>query len=124
AGGAAALGRARRRSDRRVAPIVEADWVVPVEGDPLPHAAVVVDGEQIAAVGPRDELAAAHPGAERLALPGCVVAPGFVNLHTHIEYSAYAGFGDGLAFGPWIADHIARKRRLVGDDPLALARLG
>ena len=36
----------------------------------------------------------------------------------------YAGFGDGLAFGGWLADHIARKRRLDGDDMVAIARLG
>jgi 5-methylthioadenosine/S-adenosylhomocysteine deaminase len=107
-----------------VALIVEADWVVPVEGDPVRGGAVVVDGERIAAVGPASELAPAFDGAETLSLPGCVLAPGFVNLHTHIEYSAYAGFGDGLAFGPWIADHIRRKRRLQGDDAEALARLG
>ena len=41
--------------------------------------------------------------ASRIDLPGCVLAPGFVNLHSHIEYAAYAGLGDGLAFGPWIA---------------------
>jgi 5-methylthioadenosine/S-adenosylhomocysteine deaminase len=107
-----------------VALIVEADWVVPVEGEPVRHGAVAIDGERIAAVGPVVELRAALPDAERLELPGCVLAPGFVNLHTHIEYSAYAGFGDGLAFGPWIADHIRRKRKLQGDDAAALARLG
>ena len=35
--------------------------------------------------------------------------PGFVNAHTHLEYANYAGFGDGMPFGPWITTHIARK---------------
>jgi cytosine/adenosine deaminase-related metal-dependent hydrolase len=107
-----------------VALIVEADWVVPVEGDPVRGGAVALDGERIAAVGPAGEIGAGFGETERVSLPGCVLAPGFVNLHTHIEYSAYAGFGDGLAFGPWIADHIRRKRRLQGDDAQSLALLG
>ena len=32
-----------------------------------------------------------------------------MNAHTHLEYANYAGFGDGLPFGPWIRTHIARK---------------
>ena len=57
-------------------------------------------------------------------LPGCILAPGLVNAHTHLEYAGYAGFGDGLAFGPWLTDHIARKRRLVDGDARALAVSG
>ena len=38
-----------------------------------------------------------------------MIVPGFVNAHSHLEYSLYAGFGDGQAFGPWIATHVARK---------------
>jgi cytosine/adenosine deaminase-related metal-dependent hydrolase len=101
-----------------------ADWVVPVSSAPLADGAVLVEGERIAAVGSSAELAAAHPGAERVALPGCVLAPGFVNLHSHIEYAAYSGLGDGLAFGPWIAAHKERTLRLGRDGLAAMARLG
>ena len=75
---------------------------------------MLVEGERIAAVGAAAELAAAHPGASRVDLPGCVLAPGFVNLHSHIEYAAYSGLGDGLAFGPWISAHTQRARRCSG----------
>ena len=101
-----------------------ADWVVPVGSAPLAHGAVLVEGERIAAVGPAAALAAANPGAERIDLPGCVLAPGFVNLHSHIEYAAYSGLGDGLAFGPWIAAHRNRTLLLGRDDLAAMARLG
>jgi len=53
-----------------------------------------------------------------------VIAPGLVNLHTHLEYAGYGGFGDGLAFGPWLDVHIERKGRQIEGDALALARLG
>lgn len=101
-----------------------ADWVVPVSSAPVRDGAVLVEGERIAALGPAGELAAAHPAASRLDLPGCVLAPGFVNLHSHIEYAAYAGLGDGLAFGPWIAAHTRRTAVLGAEGLDAMAQLG
>ena len=56
--------------------------------------------------------------------PDAVILPGFVNAHSHLEYAVYAGFGDGLPFGPWIALHVERKQRLDLDAMEAIARLG
>ena len=53
-----------------------------------------------------------------------VILPGFVNAHSHIEYAAYAGFGDGLPFPPWIGLHVSRKSRLETGEMEAIARLG
>ncbi|MBC7461488.1 MAG: amidohydrolase family protein [Thermoleophilia bacterium] len=55
---------------------------------------------------------------------GCVIAPGFVNAHAHIEYAAYGELVDGLAFAGWIADHMQRKRRLAPEQMRASARFG
>jgi cytosine/adenosine deaminase-related metal-dependent hydrolase len=107
-----------------VSTLFAADWVVPVSSAPLAGGAVLVEGERIAAVGPAGQLAAAHPGASRVDLPGCVLAPGFVNLHSHIEYAAYSGLGDGLAFAPWIQAHTRRTSVLGGEGLEAMARLG
>jgi cytosine/adenosine deaminase-related metal-dependent hydrolase len=107
-----------------VSTLFAADWVVPVSSAPVRAGAVLVEGERIAAVGPAAELAAAHPESARVELPGCVLAPGFVNLHSHIEYAAYAGLGDGLAFGPWIGAH-TRRTAVLGPEGLdAMAKLG
>ena len=99
--------------------VVSADWVVPVEGDPIPDGAVTIDDNgRIAAVGPASELGR----GERF--DGCVVTPGFVNCHSHLEYAVYAGFGDGLPFADWIGLHVARKRLLERDDMVAIATDG
>ncbi len=99
--------------------VVSADWVVPVEGDPIRDGAVLVaDDGTIAAVGPAAELG----DGERF--DGCVIVPGFVNCHTHLEYAVYAGFGDGLPFSRWIAMHVARKSVLSEDDVRAIATEG
>ncbi len=68
--------------------------------------------------GPADEL------GEGERFPGSVILPGFVNAHTHLEYAVYAGFGDGLSFGPWIAIHVERKQRIGIEEMEAIARLG
>ena len=98
--------------------LISADWVLPVEGAPIEHGAVAIEDCRIAAVGTIDELGAGEHH------PGSVIAPGFVNAHSHLEYAVYAGFGDGLEFAPWLELHMARKRLLDREDMVAIARLG
>ncbi|MFE9443303.1 hypothetical protein ACFYO2_30940 [Streptomyces sp. NPDC006602] len=47
---------------------------------PVPGGAVLVDGREIAAVGPYEELVAAHPTARVRRWPG-LLTPGLVNVH-------------------------------------------
>jgi 5-methylthioadenosine/S-adenosylhomocysteine deaminase len=99
--------------------VLSADWVVPVEGDPIGDGAVAIAADGlVAAVGTRSELGEGERFDE------AVILPGFVNAHSHLEYAAYAGFGDGLPFGPWIALHVERKSRIDLADMEAIARLG
>ena len=98
--------------------VLSADWVVPVEGPPISDGAVALENGRIAAVGTARELG---PGAR---FPDSVILPGFVNAHSHLEYAVYAGFGDGLPFGPWLMLHIERKRQLGIEEMEAIARLG
>jgi cytosine/adenosine deaminase-related metal-dependent hydrolase len=98
--------------------VYSADWVLPVDGDPVADGAVAVADGRIAAVGTAEELGEGERFAE------AVIVPGLVNAHSHLEYAVYAGFGDGLAFGPWIRLHIERKGRLEWPDHVAVARLG
>ena len=99
--------------------VYAADWVIPVEGEPVPDGGVAVEDERIVAVGPAAELE-----GERRSFPEAVIVPAFVNAHSHLEYAVYAGFGDGFSFPPWIDLHVTRKRRLLEEDPPAIARLG
>lgn len=98
--------------------ILSADWVLPVEGAPIERGAVGIEDGRIAAVGTVEELGEGEHFA------GAAIVPGFVNAHTHLEYAVYAGFGDGLSFGPWIARHMERKARLERVDMEAIAQLG
>jgi 5-methylthioadenosine/S-adenosylhomocysteine deaminase len=61
--------------------------------------AVVVDGETITAVGPREELLAMGPFDEVVGGPGHLVMPGFINCHYHSE----------LAIGPGLYQYIFER---------------
>jgi 5-methylthioadenosine/S-adenosylhomocysteine deaminase len=94
---------------------LSADWVLPVDGEPIEGGLVRYEDGAIVEVT-RGRAERHHANA--------VIVPGFVNAHSHLEYAVYAGFGDGQAFGPWIATHIERKRKLDGSDMVAIARSG
>ena len=99
--------------------VYAADWVLPVDAPPIPNGAVAFEDGKIVGVGPVDDV-----GEPDRDFADAAIVPGFINAHSHIEYAVYAGFGDGLDFGPWIALHIERKRRLDLDDTRAIARWG
>ncbi len=98
-----------------------APWVVPIAGPPLPDAAVAMDGDRVAAVGPLASLAALGAVVEH----GGVLMPGLVNAHLHLELShlKIAG-GDGLV--PWIRRLMATRAQstaegATGDEAATLA---
>jgi 5-methylthioadenosine/S-adenosylhomocysteine deaminase len=97
--------------------ILRADWVVPMDGPPIADGCVVIEYGLIAAVRPAN-------GDDGERHPNAVILPGLVNAHTHLEYTAMAGFGDGMPFTPWIADHIRRKDTQGLADLLDQARAG
>ena len=99
--------------------VYAADWVVPVEGEPVRDGGVAVEDGRIVGVGPASALE-----GERRVFADAAIVPAFVNAHSHLEYAVYAGFGDGFSFPPWIDLHVTRKRRLREGDALAIARLG
>jgi cytosine/adenosine deaminase-related metal-dependent hydrolase len=99
--------------------VFSADWVLPVEGPPIPRGAVAVEDGRIAAVGPAREV------GDGTYYEDAVIVPGFVNAHSHLEYAVYAGFGDGLGdFAEWITLHIQRKSRIGWEEYVEIARLG
>lgn len=94
---------------------VSADWVLPVDGPPVPDALVRYEDGAIVEV--MEGRAVRH-------FADAAIVPGFVNAHSHLEYAVYAGFGDGQAFAPWIKTHVERKSRLDHGAMVAVARCG
>src|SRR5213076_259445 len=62
-----------------------ARWILPIDGPPLEHGTVTIDGERIAAVGPHGD----HPAD--VDLGDVAVLPGLVNTHTHLDLTGLRG---------------------------------
>jgi imidazolonepropionase-like amidohydrolase len=56
--------------------------------DPLPDAALIIQGDRIVAVGPSTKVSI-PPGARILELPQATILPGFINTHVHNAYNAH-----------------------------------
>jgi 5-methylthioadenosine/S-adenosylhomocysteine deaminase len=97
-----------------------ADWVVPIDSPPIERGEVVVDGARIVDVRARGGPAA----ADALDLGRAALLPGFVNAHTHLEYTALRGFLEDVPFFPWIRALTEAKAGLDKDGWVASARLG
>lgn len=88
--------------------------MVPVEGPPIRDGAVTVEDGRILEVG----VAGSSPDlAPDVFHDGCVITPGLVNAHAHLEYGA--SFADlasaGLPFPQWIAE-LTRRRFALADE--------
>jgi cytosine/adenosine deaminase-related metal-dependent hydrolase len=85
-----------------------------MDGPPLRDAAVAIQGDCILQVGPTREVRRAHPDARLRDLGDCIVLPGLINPHTHLELSGCSR-GDlppGATFADWI---VSIPRRLGRD---------
>jgi 5-methylthioadenosine/S-adenosylhomocysteine deaminase len=99
--------------------IIEPRWLIPVEpaGIVLLDHAVVIRDQHILAVLPQAEAWSRHPDAARVALPGHVLIPGLVNLHTHAAMSLMRGLADDLPLMDWLNNHIwPAEARVVCDE--------
>jgi len=64
--------------------VLRADRMLDVErGRIVRDAVVVIEGDRISSVGPRDVPA----GAQQIDLPGMTLLPGLIDMHTHLAYN-------------------------------------
>lgn len=101
-----------------------ARYVLPVSGPHIEDGGVVVHDGSIVAVGPRSELLAAYPDEEVADYGLAAIMPGFVDLHTHLEYSIFRGVVDDLPYTQWKMEVHRRESLLSEQDWADSARLG
>ncbi len=104
--------------------IYRADWVLPVSAPVVLDGAVAVAGGRIVSVGSAPRVAADHGDAAFVDLGRSIIMPGFVNCHSHIEYTSFRGILDDAEFGDWIISMVDVKASLTPEDYLISARLG
>jgi cytosine/adenosine deaminase-related metal-dependent hydrolase len=91
--------------------------IFPVSVAPIRDGALVVEGERILDVGEAATLGARYPSARRVDLGECLLLPGAVNAHTHLELTGLAGaIPDGLAFVEWVLALVRTRRPLTFAD--------
>ena len=96
--------------------LLEADWVLPISSSPIRDGSVCVERGAIEELGGASDLRAARPNEQRREFPGCVLLPGLINAHTHLEYSAFRGFARQSGFGEWMLRLLLARRKLAAAD--------
>jgi 5-methylthioadenosine/S-adenosylhomocysteine deaminase len=89
-----------------------------------PRAAIAIDGDRIAAIGPEGDLRQRYPDAEQIDAAGRVAFPGFVNLHTHTVLTILRGRSEDLGGASLYGQMYPMKQLLTSDDRYALGMLG
>ena len=94
---------------------LRAPWVLPIAGPPLRDAWVTVARGRVVALGtgrPPD-----GPGVETRDLGYCVLLPGLINAHTHLELSWLWGkVPPAPALPAWVSNLMAQRFAKGGDD--------
>jgi cytosine/adenosine deaminase-related metal-dependent hydrolase len=82
--------------------IITADRLFPVSSPPVDSGALLIGNGVILEVGDGPSLRRTYPHAVVRDYPGCVILPGLVNAHTHLEYSDFHRLARPTSFLPWI----------------------
>lgn len=104
--------------------IVRARTVITMAAGVIENGAVVIDGNRIVAVGPYDEVRAAH-GGEAEDIGERALLPGLINAHCHLDYTCLRNaIPRQPSFTDWIREINARKRALEPVDYLRSIEAG
>ncbi len=87
--------------------IYHARWVLPVTGAPIEGGALVVDRGRIVDVGKAQSVS----GETVRDLGDCIMLPGFVNAHAHLELTCYRGRVPAGTLWQWFEQLMALRRR-------------
>jgi 5-methylthioadenosine/S-adenosylhomocysteine deaminase len=99
--------------------LIRPEWVIPIEpaGITLSGHALAVNNGCIVALLPNDEAAQRFRPRKTIELPGQVLLPGLVNLHTHAAMSLLRGYADDLPLMRWLSERIwPAEARHAGPD--------
>jgi 5-methylthioadenosine/S-adenosylhomocysteine deaminase len=101
-----------------------AKYVIPISSPHIEDGAVLVIGDRIVEVGDRQALIASHPEEDIRDYGQAVLMPGFVDLHTHLEYAIFRGLVDDVPYTQWKMQVQRMEQRLAPADWQGSALLG
>lgn len=104
--------------------ILTARYVLPVSRPHIEHGAVCVEGDEIVAVGTLAEVIEQYPHEEIKDFGLAALCPGFIDTHTHLEYTAMRGLVEDEPYAQWKHQVMLREKLFTPQDWEDSARLG
>ncbi|MGH7830971.1 MAG: amidohydrolase family protein, partial [Candidatus Binatia bacterium] len=105
--------------------LIQAAYLLNPDREPIPDAAVWIQGDRILYAGERSHLPAeADKEAEPMDLKDHVIAPGLVNAHCHLELTCLEGLAYPGSFVAWVREVLGKKNRLANPEQGASIRRG
>ncbi len=88
--------------------------------------AVAVTGDEIVAVGKREEINSRYDAAHTIEARSRIIMPGLINSHAHAAMSLFRGIADDLSLDDWLKKYIfpAEARNVTADFVAWGTRLG
>jgi 5-methylthioadenosine/S-adenosylhomocysteine deaminase len=88
--------------------LIEGGIVVTVNSkqEILEQGTIVIQGDRIQALGPREELIGRFTAQRVIDASGCAVIPGLINAHTHAAMTLFRGLADDLHLMDWLEGYI------------------
>ena len=101
-----------------------ARYVIPVSSQPIENGAILIRDGKIIDLGDANSLCAKYPNEEFRDFGIAALMPGFIDLHTHLEYSALRGLLYDVPYAAWKFQLSKREQRFTYRDWLDSALLG
>lgn len=79
-----------------------AEYILPITSEPIEEGAVLVRDGKICDIGSADLMLMRYPQEEVHDYGQAAIMPGFVDIHTHLEYSAMRGIVRDMPYTSWI----------------------
>ncbi len=104
--------------------LISAKWVLPIDKEPIEDGSILIDDDKIKAIGKTEKLVKKYKKESQIDTGLSAILPGFVDCHTHLEYSVFRGVCDDLSFGEWKIQQQEKSKHLTKTDWQLSARLG
>ena len=104
--------------------LLMARYVLPVSRHYIEDGAVLVRDDKVVEVGPAQDLKARYPEEEVRDFGMAAIMPGFVDCHSHLEYSIMRGLLNDAPYASWKEFVIEKEALLTEQDWVDSAVLG
>jgi 5-methylthioadenosine/S-adenosylhomocysteine deaminase len=96
--------------------LLTARYVLPVATPHIEYGAVLIRDDKIVEIGDFAHLKTLHPDEPVRDFGLAALMPGFIDLHTHLEYTAMRGLVDDLPYSEWKLQLLQKERLFSSQD--------